>query len=89
MADYSQSLTKMLRLLSELRALIPALRAQHPEDGAFLSAFARYRGEIEVLANLIDDADDSTHCWRMVHEQFDEMLESVGLLEEPWYTPAR
>lgn len=63
-------------LLDCLRAQIPALRDEHPDDGDFFEAFA---GEAETIqARAMHNDDLSHHVW----VELNHMLVDAGLLPE-------
>jgi hypothetical protein len=62
--------------LDALRARIPRLQAEHPDEGDFFDAFA---GEAEVIQAQADHDDDLCHH---VSIELNHMLVDAGLLPE-------
>jgi hypothetical protein len=65
--------------LDALASALPSLRANYPDDGDFVVAFAGIAEEIEEEACKADDGHDHCLQWLAVRAALDEMLERVGL----------
>lgn len=67
----SPSRTELESRIASLAALLPAMRAQHPDDGDLMMAFA---GEADVVQDAAGPADEA---W--VHERLSALLsEAIG-----------